>query len=245
MNRPWRTRLSILVDEVRLEASIIRHKLSDKKLLLSFFKLFILLFVLFLLANLVSFFYTEPDRLLQLVEGARAFGPLIIIGLIILEVVLAPVPGFVVMVAAGYLYGPWLGALYSYIGNVVGSLLAFFLAKHFGRPFVERIVSHRLLVRYDKFFASHRKSLMFFYALPVVPVDILSFVCGLSSMAWRKFLLVIVVGFIPNTLILALVGDQLSKLEFVATLFYALLFLVVFAALTWLFQLLAKRMARR
>lgn len=237
--------MRIFTDELRLESTIIREKLSDRELALSLLKLVFIVFLVFLLSNLVAYLYTTPDAMLKLLDTADAFGPLIIVLLIMLEVVIAPIPGFVVMVAAGYVYGPFWGTLYSYAGNVLGSLLAFVLARHFGRPFVRRIISRRLLDRYDEFFNGHKKSLMLFYALPIVPVDILSFVCGLSDLRWRRFLLVIMVGFIPNTLVLALVGDRLSQLSFALTVVYVLVFLLVFSGLALLFRYLVKRLSPR
>lgn len=237
--------LRILLDEFRLESSVIRHKLSDKHILKSLLELLLIIFIVFLLANIVSFLYTNPDRLLSSVDNAGVFGPLLIIALIILEVVVAPLPGFVVMVAAGYIYGPILGALFSYIGNVLGSLIAFWLARSFGRPFVQRIVTHRALLKYDGFFNRNRRYLLVFYMLPVIPVDILSFICGLSKMSIRRFAFIILIGFIPNTLILSLVGDHLNQLDFVASLLYSLLFLVVFGLLTWLFHFAVNRLQPR
>lgn len=222
-----------------------RHKLSDQGLLSSFFKLVLIVFLLFFVGSVVTFLFTDQAHLSSFVSSAGAWGPLLIIGFIILEVVLAPVPGTFIMVAAGALYGTWLGALYSYAGNVLGSLLAFFLAQRFGRPFVERIISHSNLRRYDRFFKDNRHWVLLFYMLPVIPVDILSFTCGLSSLRWRRFLTVIMVGFIPNTLILAFLGEQLAGLSLVAMVFYTLLFLLVFSLLSWLFRLLVKRHKQR
>jgi uncharacterized membrane protein YdjX (TVP38/TMEM64 family) len=236
----------VFMDFLKVEVSLIRHRLLAKKSLLnSFIRLMIIFAVVLLLGILVTKFFADPDRLLNFIKEAHSFGPFIIIGLIVLEVIIAPLPGTFIMVAAGALFGVWLGAIYSFIGNVIGSLLAFFLAKRFGRTFVEKIVSTHVLAKYDGFFVKHHKLFLLFYALPIIPVDILSFVCGLSAMRTRKFLGIILLGFIPNTLILAFLGDKLSGLGFVPLLFYTLLFMVVFLLLTWLFKLMVNKVSEK
>ncbi len=237
----FKTDLRILADEARLEISIAKYKLADPELKKSLFKFLAVVAGIFFLSNIVSYFYTNADALLGFIESAKGFGPLIIILLIVLEVILAPLPGFVITVSAGYLYGSLLGAFYSYLGNVLGSIMAFLLAQKFGRPFVEKVVSHGLLIRYDKFFSKSRHYLMLLYMIPVVPVDILSFIAGFSSLKFRRFLLVVGVGFIPNVLILAFFGEYLTEAGFFTTILYVVLFLLVFGGLSLLFKRIISR----
>lgn len=243
MREKLSTSMSILGDRIRLESSIIKHKLTEPDVLKALFKLVFVIFLLVLFSNIGAFFYTNMDSVQGFIEKAGIFGPIIIVLLIVLEVIIAPLPGLFVMITAGYLYGPVYGSLYSYIGNVLGSLVAFLLAHHFGRPFVEKIVSHSLIIKYDRFFKLHRKHLLFLYALPIIPVDILSFICGLSKLDWKKFLIVVLVGFIPNTILLASLGDYLSRINSVVSFMYALLFIVVFGLLAWALKIVADKLA--
>lgn len=239
------SRLGLWLDALRVELSVARHRLADRKLLMASLKLLLVMAVLFLIGFLALSRFSDPDALLSYVRSAGVWAPLLIIGLIVLEVVIAPLPGTFIMVAAGALFGTWLGALYAYVGNVIGSSLAFFLARRFGRGLVRRLVSRPLLERYDGFFNAHQELFVVFYALPVVPVDVLSFTCGLSSMRWRRFLLVMTLGFIPNTLLLSFLGERLAGLSFFFMALYTVLFLVVFSLLAWLFRLLVSRVGQK
>lgn len=236
-----RTRYRLFLDAVKVECTVARHRLADRTLLMAFFKLLLVMSVLLIVGFVALSTFSDVDALLSYVRAAGVFAPLLIIGLIVVEVVFAPIPGTVIMVAAGALFGTWLGALYAYVGNVLGSIIAFWLAKRFGRHLVEKLVSKSLLGQYDGFFNAHKELFLVFYALPVIPVDVLSFVCGLSSMRWRRFLFVMMLGFIPNTLLLAFLGDRLAGLGMVGMVFYTLLFLLVFTVLTWLFRLVVRR----
>jgi uncharacterized membrane protein YdjX (TVP38/TMEM64 family) len=237
--------LRIWGDALKIEMAMIRHRLSDRKTAFAFLRLILVLIAILLLGAVLSSFFLREEGTLSLVEGAGAFGPLLIILLIVLEVLIAPLPGAVIMLAAGYLYGIWLGALYSYIGNVLGSLLAFALSRNFGRPFVERILSKETVRKYDGFFKRRRHHLIALYALPIIPVDILSFICGLSSLTWRRFLLVVSIGFIPNTLLLSFLGNRLQHLDFWVGLVFVVAFLALFFLFAWVFRVVSKHLQER
>ncbi|MFP4523707.1 MAG: TVP38/TMEM64 family protein [Candidatus Woesearchaeota archaeon] len=220
----------------RRERSLVSERLRHRPLLVSSLKAVGVVLLFLVVSFLLFSFFSAPGRVESLVASAGVLAPLVVVLLIVVEVVLAPVPGTAIMVASGYAFGPWLGSLYSYLGNVLGSLLAFWLARRFGRSFVERLLSRDAVSRYDAFFHRFHHWLLLLYALPVVPVDILSFVSGLSGLRWRRFFLVVAVGFIPNTLALAFVGDSFRGLDAFSLVFYVVLFAVVFGLLAWLFR---------
>ncbi|MEA5019791.1 MAG: hypothetical protein VB027_05435 [Gordonibacter sp.] len=89
--------------------------------LLTFFALMILTCVLIwpLLSDLF-----QPggiQRIIEQVRGAGMIGFLILLGMQFLQIVVAFIPGEVVQVAAGVLYGPWIGALLILIGCIISS----------------------------------------------------------------------------------------------------------------------------
>ena len=61
----------------------------------------------------------------------------------------------------GYLYGVWLGTLYSMAGLVLGTALAMALGRWFGRPLVERLVRPESLSHWDRI-ARHQGPLFLF-----------------------------------------------------------------------------------
>jgi uncharacterized membrane protein YdjX (TVP38/TMEM64 family) len=150
----------------------------------------ITLLLLMILAGVFLFFYFDlytffVDRK-KIVDFVNSFGPLsvvIFIGLQILQVIVAPIPGEVNGFIGGYLYGPVLGTLYSTIGLTIGSWLAFTLARWLGMPFVERVINPQIIQKYD-YFMEHRGILVTFilFVIPGFPKDALSYIIGLSHM---------------------------------------------------------------
>jgi len=85
----------------------------------------------------------EPARLSGLLNSYGWKGVLVFIGIQILQVVVAAIPGEFVQIAGGYIYGTWLGTLYSITGIVMGSVLVFFIARLLGYPVVRLFVSSK------------------------------------------------------------------------------------------------------
>lgn len=111
------------------------------------------------------------------------------------QVVVPLLPGGVSCLAGVMLFGPWEGFLYNYVGIVLGSLVAFALARNLGKPLLEKIFSKKLHDKYEKWtHESKRFDRLFALAifLPGLPDDFLCFLAGTTNMSWRKFTLITV-----------------------------------------------------
>ena len=84
-----------------------------------------------ILVEKVCYYYdafTDKDRIKQFLEAMGPLAPLLFVGVQILQVVFAPIPGEATGFIGGFLFGVPLGMLYSTIGLTIGSVLAFLLA---------------------------------------------------------------------------------------------------------------------
>lgn len=130
---------------------------------------------------------------------------------VILEVVLAPIPGGAVGYLGAARFGFWHAWPLLYAGNIVGTTLVFFLARRWGTPFFEANVSDHARQRYDEQLERRPVLLWLVYAVPVIPVDVLSVLAGLSRIPPRRFLLTVFTGYISYTAIVAYVGAFLAE----------------------------------
>jgi uncharacterized membrane protein YdjX (TVP38/TMEM64 family) len=142
-----------------------------------------------------------------------AVGPLVTIGLNVAQVLLAPIPGQFVGIANGYLYGTWLGTLYSMIGLLIGTALAMVLARRFGRPFVERLTRPGQLERWDEI-VQRRGPLFFFliFLVPSLPDDLVCLLIGLSQLDIRRMVVLAMIGRLPGVIVSCWVGASASSL---------------------------------
>ena len=162
---------------------------------------------LFFYYDLYSFFVSKK----KIVHFVNSFGPLsvvIFIGLQIVQVLVAPIPGELNGFIGGYLYGPVLGTIYSTIGLTIGSCLAFLLARWLGMPFVEKIVTPQVIQKYD-YFMEHRGIPITFilFLIPGFPKDALSYIIGLSHMKMTTFLILCTTGRLMGTIMLSVSGS--------------------------------------
>lgn len=152
-------------------------------------------------------FFTDQRLLTHFFTEHRTYAVFIFIGLQILQVVAAPVPGEVSGFVGGVFFGAVGGIIFSTIGLAIGSWFAFVLARMAGRPLVEKIVKPETIKRYD-YVMKHKGMFLAFlmFLIPGFPKDILCYVLGLGHMSHRDFLVVSTTGRLLGTTLLTLEG---------------------------------------
>ncbi len=163
------------------------------------------------------------------IDSYGAWGPLVFIALQVGQVVFSPIPGELTGFLGGYVYGAWLAAAYSTVGLTLGSWLAFAIGRRLGRPFVERLMSRKVLDKFD-FLIGHRGALLafVFFSIPGFPKDYMCYLLGLSPLRTRTFLLVSLFGRIPGTIVLGLQGANLYEEKY--GLFFGILVVLIVGA---------------
>jgi uncharacterized membrane protein YdjX (TVP38/TMEM64 family) len=144
----------------------------------------------------------------KLVEWGPA-APLIFIVIQALQVVIAPIPGEVTGILGGFVFGQWLGLLYSTVGLTVGSLLAFLLGRWLGDAYVRNLVSEETWKKLGFIVEAEGTILCFIiYLIPGLPKDIVCYLFGLSPMPFWVFAVVSTLGRIPGTFVLSAQGSN-------------------------------------
>jgi uncharacterized membrane protein YdjX (TVP38/TMEM64 family) len=140
---------------------------------------------------------TKINSIAALREYIRSFGSLAVLLFIafqFLQVVVLPVPGSVSVAAGVALFGPLRCALFSFIGIVLGSFVAFAIGRVVGYKAVCWIVGKDDLDKWlNKIKGKDYLILSIMFLLPLFPDDILCFVAGLSSMSWHYFIIMIII----------------------------------------------------
>jgi uncharacterized membrane protein YdjX (TVP38/TMEM64 family) len=176
-------------------------------------------------------FCSSRSNMNTFVASFGPYAPLIFIGLQILQVLFAPIPGELTGFVGGYLFGIGLGFIYSTIGLCVGSYLAFAIARRLGLPFVRRFVGLETMARFD-YLMEHQGAFFsfIFFLIPGLPKDYFCYLLGLSPMHFFTFLVVSSIGRIPGTLLLTMQGQAVrseSYRTFFVILGLALLLIVI------------------
>lgn len=159
--------------------------------------------------------YQDRDFLHETLQHAGVLAPLIFIVVQALQVVIAPVPGEVTGFLGGYLFGEWLGFLYSTIGLTAGSLFAFWIGRRFGTPLVRRLVPDHMWDHMG-FLIKAEGSLLCFtiFLIPGLPKDIACYLFGLSPIPFGVFATVSTVGRMAGTWALSAQGAKTATGEY-------------------------------
>ncbi len=180
----------------------------------------------------VLFSKDNADALKQHILGFGAAAPAFFVGLQVLQVVAAPIPGQAAGFAGGYVFGWRTGVVFTMIGLTLGSGLVLLLSRKLGRGFVERLNGAEAMKEFEDLFSNEQarenslygKSkrvvsahglLTFFIImlLPGLPDDLVCFVAGLTGIPIWQLMIATVVGRFPGMLVLSLAGDGFSKAQ--------------------------------
>jgi uncharacterized membrane protein YdjX (TVP38/TMEM64 family) len=164
--------------------------------------------------NISGFYHLISDR--EMVRGfIMSFGagaPVIFMGIQILQVIFAPVPGEATGFIGGYLFGVLKGFLYSSIGLSIGSLINFGIGRFLGVRFVRKLIPAD---KFEIFNARLKRQgvivLFLLFVFPGFPKDYLCMFLGLSTLPLKLFILIAAIGRMPGTFLLSLQGKFLFE----------------------------------
>lgn len=181
--------------------------------------------ILILLAAIYGFragYFSDRDKMQALLEGAGVWGPLIFILIQIIQCVIPIIPGGIALLIGVYVFGPWMGFVYNYLGIILGSSLAFYLARLYGKPFVKAMVSEKNYEKYIGRLENNQKKFNVFFmvamALPGMPDDLICMIAGLSGMKSRWFFFTLLWTKVPTIIAYTLFLD--TALDGIKSLFF-------------------------
>ena len=185
---------------------------------------------LYLFVREYASFITDAEALRLWLRQFGVLAPLVFVAIQALQVVVAPIPGQIVALVAGYLFGSFWGTVYSLTGVLIGSTIAFSLAKRYGRSFVEDVIHEDVVSRFDEFVDTVGVPGLFaFVIIPGLPDDAICFLSGLTKWRLPTFLAVISVGRLPAYVFTVYAGGELANGRFLTAI--ALIALVVVASI--------------
>ena len=172
--------------------------------------LLVVLLTLFISGWLRSF---SKDDFREYIRSFGALGPLVLLGLQILQVFIALIPGEIVETAAGYVLGPWLGTAVCYLGIAVASSLIFTLTRRYGVKLVEVFVSREKINELRFLNTAQKRNMLIFliFFIPGTPKDLLTYFVGLTDIRLRTFLLLSMVARVPSVISSTFGGHLLGE----------------------------------
>jgi uncharacterized membrane protein YdjX (TVP38/TMEM64 family) len=171
---------------------------------------------------------TNPAAIRAAIEELGPLAPFAFFLLNIIQIVVAPIPGYPVQVLGGVLFGFIPGSIITVGGMVAGGTLAAWLGRRLGRPWLEKRVGSDTLTYWGRM--ARINSFWTWWIILLIPLgDVPYFFAGLSRIRLSLFALAILASRGPFTVLIVWMGDSVVDLPltWIALLLAAILLVIV------------------
>lgn len=175
------------------------------------------------------------ENLSSMFESYGATQVYVFLTIQVLQVLFAPIPGQVLGLLGGYLFGFWSGLGLTMIGLGTGSWLAIGVGRLFGVQIVRRFLPPSVLSKFDDLISEGGLwNFFLLFLLPALPDDAICFMAGLTRLPIWQLLLVCLLGRLPGMAVLTFVGASVGTNMVIANVVLAVA--LIAACLLWIFD---------
>ncbi len=152
------------------------------------------------------------DSVKAWIEGFGSLGPLVFVLVYSLGVVLA-LPGSLLTVVAGALFGPWIGVATVSLASTLGAGLAFLIARYFARESAARWLSRsERFRRLDRMTAEHGAVMVAVTRLvPLFPFNLVNYGFGLTQVPFGSYVFWSWLCMLPATVLYVVGADAVMS----------------------------------
>ncbi len=158
----------------------------------------------------------NPQDFRDWVNAHPVVAELAYIGLVMLQIVFAFLPGEPLEIAAGFAFGAVKGTLLCILASTLGSMTVFLLVRLLGKKIVTVFFSEDKLSEVKFLKTTPKRDILYFiiFLIPGTPKDLLCYFAGLTNMKVYTWLLICSIGRIPSIVTSTLPGDALGNKQY-------------------------------
>lgn len=170
------------------------------------------------------------DKFRNYVLSIGSLGPVVFVFFQILQTVIAPIPGEVIQIAGGYIYGVPLGMIYTTAGMLLGASMAFFFTRFLGGSFIEELLKKKKFQWMVDIMDNKKFSIILFiiFLIPGLPKDFLIYIAGLTPIKPLSFFGILLISRFPWLLASVSIGSNIFHENYTSTILISVLALVAF-----------------
>lgn len=149
----------------------------------------VLLLIIFL--SIVSFFI-DIEYVKENIQTAGPLAPIVYMLIKSLTVIFAPLSGSALYILSVPVFGFWYGLLYSFLGDLLGAIVTFYIGRIFGRPVVQYFAGKKNMIYIEKSLdlVSTIKGFIIFRLGTFTMPEIGSYAAGLSNIKFIPFIII-------------------------------------------------------
>ncbi|WP_392486241.1 TVP38/TMEM64 family protein [Haloimpatiens sp. FM7315] len=178
-----------------------------------------------------SYILKNPVEIRKFVLAYGNFSLIIFLVFQIIQVVVFFIPGELIQIAGGYVFGTFLGGVLSFLGIFLGSAMVYYISRYLGKDLVKKLVARDKFKFFDKILKASAKSRIIFllYLIPGIPKDVLAYICGISDVSFKTFILCSTLGRVPGIFLSTYFGNKIQSGEKTKLIVISFMMLIVFA----------------
>ena len=185
---------------------------------------------------LVRQFRESPETFRDYVKSHGPLGPLMMMGIMALQVVVAIIPGEPFELGAGFVFGWFQGTVWCLLGSAAASAVVYLAVRKWGVKLVEAFFSRDKIMHYSFLQNEKKLDLLVFilFLIPGTPKDLLTYLVGLTPMKLSSFLVLTTAARIPSVVSSTMTGNFAQHERYTAAIItYAVTILISVICILW------------
>lgn len=148
--------------------------------------------ILLILILSIGSFFIDLNSFRDRIETAGALAPVLYILIKSSTVIFAPLSGTALYILSVPLFGFWLGVLYSFLGDLLGAIVTFYISRFFGRPVVKYFTGKKNMIYVEKSLEimSTVKGFFILRLATLTMPEVASYAAGLSKIKFVPFIFI-------------------------------------------------------
>jgi len=180
------------------------------------------LFVAVLAALLVAWHFVPMGQWIKAFLGwVKQLGPVgpIVLGLVYIVATVLFIPGAILTLGAGFLFGVFWGSVTVSIGSTLGATAAFLVGRYLARDWVASKIEKNAKFRaIDQGVAREGWKIVGLTRLsPIFPFNLLNYAFGLTDVPLKQYVLASWIGMMPGTVLFVYIGSVAGDLATLGT----------------------------
>jgi len=200
---------------------------------------FILLISLIIFVTVKYRHLINVEHLKTLLDQYAFWAPLIFMCIYIVSVVLF-LPGSVLTISGGFIFGPVLGALYNITAAVIGATIAFLIARYLAADWVTKKTGGKLKQLKEGVEQEGWRFIAVVRLIPLLPFNVLNYALGLTQVRLSAYSIASAIFMLPGTIAYTYLGSlgqtalTGKPAEIITKIFIAIGLLVLAAVIPWI-----------
>ncbi len=156
-----------------------------------------------------TLFANDTDKFRDYLIGLGGWAAFTFVCLVILEVLVAFIPGWFVYPVGAAIFGFFNSVLLILLGNFIAAGISFWIGRRFGKPLLERFISKDQIAKFDGYIERNGTWAVFFLKVnPITSFDIWNYVAGATNIKFWRFMIANTLGILPLIIFSSALGDQ-------------------------------------